>query len=133
MGVAGCGKSTLAQASFLGARFGVPFPEGDKLHPRANVEKMAAGVPLDDGDRWPWLAAVRMAMRDEPEVVVTCSALRRPYRDALRAAGDVRFLYLAASREEIARRLAALAAPLHAREHGRQPVRDPRAARHGRD
>ena len=105
MGVAGCGKSTLAQA--LSASLVVPFLEGDKLHPRANVEKMAAGVPLDDGDRWPWLAAVRMAMRDEPEVVVTCSALRRSYRDALRAAGDVRFLYLAASREEITCRLAA--------------------------
>jgi carbohydrate kinase (thermoresistant glucokinase family) len=105
MGVAGCGKSTLARA--LSARLGVPFLEGDKFHPRENVEKMASGIPLHDADRWPWLAAVRMAMRDEPNAVVTCSALRRSYRDALRAAGDVRFVFLAVSREEITRRLAA--------------------------
>src|SRR5690348_8851012 len=104
MGVAGCGKSTLALA--LSARLGVPFLEGDKFHSGANVEKMASGIPLHDADRWPWLAAVRTAMRDEPDAVVTCSALRRSYRDALRAAGDVRFVYLAASREEITRRLA---------------------------
>lgn len=91
----------------LGARLGVPFVEGDSFHPSENVEKMAAGAPLNDEDRWPWLSALRMAMRDEPQLVVTCSALRRVYRDALRAAGDVRFLHLAVPREEITRRLAA--------------------------
>jgi len=105
MGVAGSGKSTLAKA--LAARLGVPFLEGDELHPPGNVAKMAAGVPLTDADRWPWLASVRMAMRDEPQLVVTCSALRRAYRDALRAAGEVRFLDLVGASAELARRLAA--------------------------
>jgi carbohydrate kinase (thermoresistant glucokinase family) len=105
MGVAGCGKSLIGQA--LSAHLGVPFLEGDSFHPRENIEKMAAGIALHDEDRWPWLSALRMAMRDEPELVVTCSALRRTYRDALRAAGGVRFLHLAVSREEITRRLAA--------------------------
>ena len=67
---------------------------------------MAAGVPLTDADRWPWLAAVRREMRSRRDVVVACSALRRSYRDMLRAAGDVRFLYLEIGREEATRRLA---------------------------
>jgi hypothetical protein len=92
-GVAGSGKSTLAGA--LSDRFGVPLLDADGFHPDASVAKMAAGVPLDDDDdRRPWLAELRMAMRDGDEVVVACPALRRSYRDALRAAGGVRFLHL---------------------------------------
>jgi carbohydrate kinase (thermoresistant glucokinase family) len=104
-GVAGSGKSTLARA--LARRLGMPLLEADDFHAPASIAKMAAGVPLEDGDRWPWLAALRMAMRGEPEAIVACSALRRSYRDALRAAGGVRFLHLAGSRDELARRLAA--------------------------
>jgi carbohydrate kinase (thermoresistant glucokinase family) len=102
-GVTGSGKSTVGSA--LAERLGVPFLEADDFHSAKNIEKMAAGVALDDADRWPWLAALRQGMRDSERVVVTCSALRRSYRDALRRAGDVRFLHLVADRAEIAARL----------------------------
>ncbi|MBL7501274.1 gluconokinase [Frankia sp. CNm7] len=86
MGVSGSGKSTVAE--LVAGRLGWVVAEGDAMHPRANVEKMAAGRPLDDADRWPWLAAVRAWIRGQLEAgepgVVTCSALRRSYRDALR-------------------------------------------------
>jgi gluconokinase len=100
MGVAGCGKSTLA--SLLAQRLGWPLQEGDALHPQANVDKMAAGQPLDDADRWPWLHLIaawidaRVAA-GEPGIV-TCSALKRTYRDLLRREG-VRFVHLTGSRE----------------------------------
>jgi gluconokinase len=109
MGVSGAGKSTvgLALADALGWR----FEEGDDLHPAANVAKMASGVPLTDADRVPWLAAIgawidAQGALGEPGVV-TCSALRRIYRDQL-ASGrpQVRFVYLRASRETVAARLA---------------------------
>ena len=102
-GVTGSGKTTLGAA--LAERLGARFLEADEFHSPANVAKMASGVPLDDADRWPWLAALRQAMRDEERVVVACSALRRPYRDALRRAGGVRFLHLVADPAEITRRL----------------------------
>ncbi len=105
MGVAGSGKSTVAAA--LAARLGVRLIEADAFHSAANREKMTAGSPLTDDDRWPWLAALRQAMRAEQEAVVACSALKRAYRDALRAAGDVGFVYLELEREEVVRRLAA--------------------------
>jgi gluconokinase len=86
MGVSGSGKTTFALA--LGQRLGWPVVEGDQLHPAANVAKMAAGVPLTDEDRWPWLDAVAARIGElETEgrsCVVTCSALRRRYRDRLR-------------------------------------------------
>lgn len=88
MGVSGAGKSTIG--SLVAGLLGVPFIDGDDLHPEANRSKMAAGIPLDDGDRAPWLAligqtiATRLAA-GEP-VVLACSALKRAYRDALRAA-----------------------------------------------
>jgi carbohydrate kinase (thermoresistant glucokinase family) len=105
MGVTGSGKSTLgtALAEHLDAR----FLDADDFHSPASVAKMASGVPLGDADRWPWLAALRQAMRNEGQAVVACSALRRTYRDALRRAGGVRFLRLVADRAEIGDRLRA--------------------------
>ena len=104
MGVAGSGKSTIAAA--LAAHWNLPYIDADSFHSDANVAKMASGVPLTDADRWPWLAAVRQAMRAEPEAVIACSALKRSYRDALRIAGEVRFLDLVVDRDEIVRRVA---------------------------
>lgn len=83
MGVSGSGKSTLASA--LARRLEVPFCEGDDLHPIANVARMQAGNPLDDADRTPWLAAINAWMQAHRDGgVVSCSALRRSYRDRLR-------------------------------------------------
>jgi gluconokinase len=107
MGVSGCGKSTLGGA--LAAALGWRFVEGDTLHPPSNVAKMAAGIPLDDADRRPFLAGVAAALvaGREHGVVVTCSALKRSYRDFLRAAaGDVVFVLPDVSREALAARLA---------------------------
>ena len=91
-GVAGSGKSTIGAG--LAERLGRRFVEGDTLHPDANVAKMAAGRPLEDADRWPWLARVRDVLRRDEPVVVTCSALRRSYRDLLRHAPGVVFVHL---------------------------------------
>jgi gluconokinase len=108
MGVSGSGKSTVG--GLLAGRLGWDLEEGDDLHPAANVAKMAAGHPLDDEDRWPWLAKVAAWILEHTESgrsgVITCSALKRSYRDLLR--GDqVVFVYLAGSKEQIAARLAA--------------------------
>lgn len=102
MGVAGSGKSTVAIA--VAEHLGVPFKEGDDLHPAANVAKMAAGIPLDDADRAPWLALVRAWIQEHPDGVITCSALKRAYRDQLRGPG-VRFVCLVAPREVLLERL----------------------------
>jgi len=108
MGVSGAGKSTVA--ALLAGRLGWDFAEGDDLHPAANVAKMAAGHPLDDADRAPWLAKVAAWIRQHVEAgrpgIITCSALERRYRDVLR--GDhVIFVFLAGTHDEIAARLAA--------------------------
>ncbi len=103
MGVAGSGKSTVGLE--LATRRRSAFVDGDQLHPPANVAKMVAGRPLDDEDRWPWLAAVRSTLRSSDAVVVACSALRRSYRDALRRAEGVRFVYLVVTAGEARRRL----------------------------
>lgn len=97
MGVSGAGKSTVG--ALLAERLGWPFEDGDSFHPPANVEKMRAGTPLTDEDRWPWLAAIAAriaAARAEGRgVVIACSALRRSYRDVLRDGhADIRFLHL---------------------------------------
>ncbi|BDG73156.1 gluconokinase [Roseomonas fluvialis] len=97
MGVSGCGKSTVG--ALLAERLGWSFEDGDGFHPPQNVEKMRAGTPLTDDDRWPWLDAIALriaaARADGTGVVIACSALRRAYRDRLRAEqGDVRFLHL---------------------------------------
>ena len=108
MGVSGSGKSTTGEA--LARTLGWPFVEGDDLHPPENVAKMAAGIPLTDDDRWPWLdrivAELRSCAQATPDIVVACSALKQTYRDRLAPAGDVRFVHLHGDRETIAARLA---------------------------
>ena len=107
MGVAGCGKSTVGAR--LAQHLGVPFCEGDVLHPAANIEKMRAGQPLDDEDRRPWLVRVNRWLREQDAGgVVSCSALRRRYRDRLREGldGALRVVLLDPPRRELERRLA---------------------------
>jgi gluconokinase len=110
MGVSGVGKSTLAEA--LAAHFGWPFQEGDDLHPAANIAKMKAGHALNDADRAPWLAAIGrwidgQAAKGEPGVI-TCSALKRAYRDTLdRGRPQVRIVYLHGDEALVAGRVAA--------------------------
>lgn len=103
MGVSGTGKSTVA--GILADRLGWELAEGDDLHPLENVAKMRAGTPLTDEDRWPWLDTVAAWVHAHTEAgepgIITCSALRRVYRDRLRGPGVV-FVHLAGSREEIA-------------------------------
>ena len=128
MGVSGCGKSSvgLALAEALGAR----FIDGDDLHPEANKAKMAAGIPLNDDDRWPWLDLVAAALAEENldstgsrfnGTVVACSALRRVYRERIlhgaegvgvgvgvgAGAPGTRFVHLHGSRELLAQRMGA--------------------------
>jgi carbohydrate kinase (thermoresistant glucokinase family) len=107
MGVSGCGKSTVGQG--LAQRIGVPFLEGDALHPERNVALMAAGTPLTDADRAGWLDAIadRLSGLDpDTGMVVSCSALKRAYRDHLRAAApDLQFVHLHGTRELLATRL----------------------------
>jgi len=110
MGVSGCGKTTIGAA--LAERLGWEFLEGDALHPPANVAKMAAGTPLQDEDRWPWLRAIAARIDDwrarGVSGVVACSALKRAYRDILIGPrGDVRLVYLQGTHDMIAQRLAA--------------------------
>ena len=103
MGVSGSGKTTVGAA--LAEALGLRFVDADDLHPEANVEKMGAGVPLTDDDRWPWLDAVG-AVLAEGDVVVACSALRRIYRDRLRAvAPGLALVYLHGPRELLAERM----------------------------
>jgi gluconokinase len=105
MGVSGSGKSTVGER--LARRLRARFVDADSVHPPANVAKMAAGLPLTDADRAPWLSALRdeLAAGDD-RVVVTCSALKRSYRDVLRDAGDVTFVFLHVDRETAAERVA---------------------------
>lgn len=106
MGVSGSGKSTVGAA--LAQRLRMPFADADDFHPPANVAKMTAGEPLDDDDRYPWLEAIGewLAAR-QTGGVMSCSALKRKYRDQLRAhRPDVEFLHLAGSPEIIGRRQA---------------------------
>jgi gluconokinase len=92
MGVSGSGKSTVGSA--LAERIGAPFIDADALHPPTNVDKMAAGMPLTDADRTPWLERIRSELDAHDHVVVACSALKRSYRDLLRGSDDMRFVLL---------------------------------------
>lgn len=107
MGVSGSGKSTVGEA--LARRLHVPYADADEFHSAANIAKMSAGIPLDDADRLPWLRAIGawLAEHTDTGAVVTCSALRRAYRDTLREqAPDVEFVHLDGDRETVRRRVA---------------------------
>ncbi|MGI5152654.1 gluconokinase [Plantactinospora sp. CA-294935] len=108
MGVSGSGKTTVAEG--ISALTGLTFAEADEFHPESNVELMRAGVPLDDGHRWPWLRELAgwMAQRAAEGVstVLACSALRRSYRDVLRQGPpSVDFVFLDGSAEVIRERI----------------------------
>ena len=135
MGVSGSGKTTVAE--LLAKQLGWPFMEGDRLHPPANVEKMRQGIPLTDADRAPWLDRIGEELKSWAAVgksgVLTCSALKRAYRDRIRSARpDVRFVYVKGSesadrgprRRTPSRIYAGLAAP--------QPIRHAGGADAGR-
>jgi gluconokinase len=108
MGVSGSGKSTVGAA--LAQRLRVPFADADDFHPPANIAKMTAGQPLDDDDRYPWLEAIGQWLaerRDDGGGVMSCSALKRKYRDQLRRhCGSVEFLHLSGTPEVISKRQA---------------------------
>jgi len=115
-GPAGCGKSSVA--IHLAKQLDLPYIEGDDYHPQSNVDKMANGIPLTDDDRWDWLETIRKQAVGElengaPGCVVTCSCLKRKYRDVIRRAGleadDVvmRFVYLRADKELLLTRVRA--------------------------
>ena len=104
MGVSGVGTTTIGR--LLAERLGLPFIEGDDYHPPANVAKMARGVPLDDEDRWPWLARLNEILKREKHAVLACSALKRAYRTRLLDGVDeARLVFLHADRAVIAARL----------------------------
>ena len=111
MGVSGAGKSTVGK--IIAANLGCPFRDADSFHPPANIEKMSRGEPLTDDDRWPWLQAIAAWIAEHRAAgttcVVTCSALKRVYRDIVTAkqSADVRLVYLKGEFELIAARLAA--------------------------
>lgn len=110
MGVSASGKTTVAE--LLDQRTGVPYAEADAFHPQANKDKMASGTPLTDDDRWPWLRTLRDWMGGQAAVgrstIVTCSALKKSYRDVLREAdGDEFFILLDAPADVLADRMAA--------------------------
>jgi carbohydrate kinase (thermoresistant glucokinase family) len=117
MGVCGSGKTTVGEA--LAAALGWPFHDADGFHPPANVAKMAAGTPLTDDDRWPWLDRIAAEMRRVDDAgrhaVLACSALKDAYRERIARAGDVRFVYLRGDYATIAGRLAA-------RQHAYMPA-----------
>lgn len=108
MGPSGTGKTTTAKG--LAARLGWTFAEADEFHPKRNIDKMSAGIPLGDEDRAPWLAAIRDWISSKAETgestVITCSALKRRYRDVLRGAdARVRFVELTADEAVIRERM----------------------------
>ena len=109
MGVSGAGKSTTGKA--LAESLGWPFFDADDFHPESNVAKMAAGQPLTDVDRWPWIERIADAMRGVLDrggsAVFACSALKSAHRQQMQRAGDVRVVFLDGDAETIGRRLAA--------------------------
>lgn len=111
MGVASSGKTVVGRA--LARRLHVPFQDGDGFHPPANKEKMRAGIPLTDEDRWPWLESLAVALHQAADIkgvaVGACSALKRAYREFLteKAGEPILFVYLDGNKEVIAARIAA--------------------------
>jgi gluconokinase len=111
MGVSGSGKSLVGEA--VAADLGLVFVEGDALHPTANIEKMSMGIPLTDDDRFPWLdkigGEIAASLARSEGIVVSCSALKRIYRDRLRSFADGRllFIYLRGTEEVLTPRMAA--------------------------
>ena len=105
MGVAGCGKTTIA--TLLADRLGARMIEGDRLHSAANIAKMSGGTPLTDEDRWPWLGEIGLALAGTDGAVAACSALKRVYREAMARAArrPVAFLYLKGDRALIESRM----------------------------
>ncbi|MBA1350114.1 gluconokinase [Rhizobium sp. WYCCWR 11146] len=109
MGVSGCGKSSVGEK--LAEALHLAFVEGDALHPAANVEKMSKGIPLTDEDRMPWLDRIgedmKASMEKSEGIIVSCSALKRIYRDRLRAAvgGNLFFVYLEGSKALLMKRM----------------------------
>lgn len=105
MGVSGSGKSTIGGP--LAARLGLPFLDADEFHPPANVAKMAAGTPLTDADRRPWLELLNAKLKERKSAVLACSALKESYRRALaEGLADCRFVHLRGGMELIRARLA---------------------------
>lgn len=109
MGVSGAGKSTIG--AMLARRLGWEYEDGDWFHPQSNIDKMHAGKPLTDEDRWPWLRAIAQNIDETRErggqAIIACSALKRAYRRILIGERtDVRLIYLKGDRNLIARRLA---------------------------
>ncbi len=104
-GVSGSGKSSVGEA--IAKACGYPFLEGDALHPAENIRKMSEGVPLTDDDRWPWLDAIGERLASREPVVVSCSALRRIYRDKLResAPRGLAFVFLYGSEAVLSERM----------------------------
>ena len=106
MGVSGAGKSSVGDA--VASRLDATFIDADSLHPPANVDKMASGIPLTDEDRWPWLHVVGTALSagEQNGTIVACSALKRSYRDAIRTmAPSTRFILLHAETPALQDRL----------------------------
>ena len=104
MGVSGSGKSSIGV--LLGRALGLPFKDADDLHPQSNKDKMSAGIPLTDEDRWPWLDLVACTLTLPGGAVIACSALKRSYRDRIRKlAPDTVFVHLTGSEALLTERL----------------------------
>ncbi|GMT10626.1 hypothetical protein PFISCL1PPCAC_1923, partial [Pristionchus fissidentatus] len=103
MGVAGCGKSTVAEE--LSKRLQWTMLEGDRLHPIENIEKMKKGIPLNDSDRFPWLRSIRHEIGLHGSIIVSCSALKKSYREILCEDRRCLFVFLDVSKEELMNRL----------------------------
>jgi gluconokinase len=103
MGVSGCGKTTIGKE--LSIALEIPFYDGDDFHSEANKEKMSRGHPLTDADRKPWLESLAVLLQEKTSIILACSALKESYREVLRMAPDVRFVYLKGSCDLIQERL----------------------------